>query len=507
MKRSLAFWWSSVAMACTPSGPTPTPAGGSATMPEPVAPVAEPAAEPVVEPSPGAGEVQPELVIGVDRPARISKAARKASREGLRLHGAHDYEGARAAFAEAIAAQPEHDLARFNLACALSRLGRHADASAELIEVLTRDPVRFRGRARDDADLEPLRGSPEWKAVKAHLARVAVALDRVVANGVPSMFFDHTRPEAGIGVPQRGGTKDLVLGSYLHESARFVAFSHGGVAGYVDTARRRVVRIDSTIWAGASHSMWRSSKISVRSFEPGNDFVAVADLDTDGPPALGKPDLMNSGDNTGFEISMILVPSDEGAWLDLEWHTHADPYSKRSKLELTPTGLRRTTRDVPERGARIALTYEGAVIYDPPPPGHRVDRREYHLPDRAAPVELGRGHARGRWQSVVLTGDGRFAIVTSVEQREGPQRGDGTQGQGSLRHAVDRVDLASGEVRSLAEGRGTARTVIAPDDAVYVQGGDEVRRWPRADAPEPEAVTEGLRLAPPLDAIECWICG
>lgn len=501
MTRSLALGTMLVATACTPTASPSERSSRAAEAPE----QAEP--EPAPESAPDAvAPTQPEIVIGVVRPARIGAKARKANREGLKLHAAHDYDGSRAAFAEAVAVQPEHDMARFNLACALARSGRYAEATEQLVEVLTRDPVRFRQRARDDADLDALRRSPEWKAVENHLDRVEIALERALARGVPSMFFDHTPPYASWGMSQEGGTRNLVLGVYLHDASRFVPVARGGEAGYVDAERRRVVRIESVVWEDVVHSMWRSSKLFVTSFDPDDPFAAVAELDTDGPIAVGKPDLMKHAGNTGFEMSMVMVPQDHGLWLDLEWHTQGgEPYSRRTALELGPAGLTRTTRAMPDKGARIDFTYEGAVIYDPLPPGHRAERRDYHLPGRTEPIQLGRGHAHARWQSVALTADGRFAIVTSIEQREGPHIDD--TGYGILRHAVDRVDVSSGEVTTLAEGRGTARTIIAPDGAVYVQGGDEVRRWPRADAAQPEAVTEGLRLAPPLDPIDCGLCG
>lgn len=500
MKRSVAIWAVLVGMACTPSArPLGRVRVAPATDQASVVPEA-------LETPPPIAEEQPELEIGVTRPARIHAAARNANREGLRRHADGDYEASLAAFEKAIAAQPEHDMARFNLACALGRLGRHAEATEALVEVLTRDPVRFRVRVRDDEDLDSLRRSPEWKSVEDHLRRVSLALDRAFDRGVPSMFFEHTRPHAGVGVPQQGGTRDLVLGLYLHDSRRFVPLSRGGAAAWVDAERRRVVRIDSTVWEGVVHSMWRSSTLSVTSIDATRDFSITADLEKDGPPALGVPDLMKDADNTGFELSFIAVPTGEGLWLELEWHTQGgEPYEERTKLELTTAGLHRTGREMPAQGVRIAFMYEGAVLYDPLPAGHSVDRRVYRAPGLTAPVKLSRGHAHARWQSAVLTTDGRFAIVTSIEQREGPRFED--SGFGILRHAVDRVDLSTGDAFTLAEGRGTARTVIAPDGSIYVQGGDETQRWSRADAAAPEAVTEGLRLAPPLDSLECGLCG
>ncbi len=99
------------------------------------------------------------------RPSSPSADARRDAarfiRRGLALHATGDFVASAAHFVSALMADPSSAGARYDLACALARQGRHAAALALLAELRLADCRRCRAllrRAPSDPDLESLRG-------------------------------------------------------------------------------------------------------------------------------------------------------------------------------------------------------------------------------------------------------------------------------------------------------------------------------------------------------------
>jgi predicted Zn-dependent protease len=84
------------------------------------------------------------------------------------LGAAHLYRGeneaAAAASAKAVEHDPDYHVARYNLACALVRLGRLDEAVAEL-SLCFRHAPETREHAADDEDMRPLAGDPRFVAL------------------------------------------------------------------------------------------------------------------------------------------------------------------------------------------------------------------------------------------------------------------------------------------------------------------------------------------------------
>jgi hypothetical protein len=480
--------------ACAPDKrPEPAP---TAAAPEVVAPEAA-----VVRPA----EVPPLVVLDVGLTTRpeIGAAARKANREGLEHHRAGRFVQAQASFANAIAASGDHHLARYNLACALARLGRIDDAVAELDVVLVRDPRRFAARVRGDADLDAVRGSSAWSELDARIDAALRGYDRALERGVPASFYEYSRPMEHEGRPQSGGTKNLVVGMYLHEARRFVPVSHDGEFAFVDREHRRVVRIDGGLCEGVVHSVGRDVVVTVERAEAIDPAPQRVDLDREGPPAVGAPDIDEIFGHCVFPERTVMVSAAAGLWLDLHWQ--APDRIEHRALALQAGGL--VPDPVEPLGPRFDLVVEGAVVWDPVPLGHELRGPRYRPPGATTEVDLGGGHRKPRWQSLVASADARFVFVTTIEHWDGPDI-DETE-LGILRHAVTRVDLTDLRITELARGSGTARTVLGPDGALYVDDGARVRRWrdPGAAPETGEAVMDGLRLAPPLEPPDCGMCG
>ena len=83
---------------------------------------------------------------------------------GVRLLKAKDYPGAIAQFRKALAENPSHVLAHYNLACAAALSGDRKTAVAELRWLrASKDPAARKalGKARSDSDLKSVRADPE----------------------------------------------------------------------------------------------------------------------------------------------------------------------------------------------------------------------------------------------------------------------------------------------------------------------------------------------------------
>lgn len=156
------------------------------SSPEPAAALAPPGAPaPSARPSIGWDHV----------PRDPTAAARAINRDALRVHGhalgapedeaRHVYQGSLVAFQRAVEAEPDYLAARFNVACALSRLGRADEAVAILRELLAIDLPTFAPRVDSDPDLGPLAGTAQFAALTTLRAELALAYDDALARGVP----------------------------------------------------------------------------------------------------------------------------------------------------------------------------------------------------------------------------------------------------------------------------------------------------------------------------------
>lgn len=108
---------------------------------------------------------EPVLASPTYQPSSPSADARRDAarfiRRGLALHATGDFVASAALFVSALMADPSSAGARYDLACALARQGRHAAALALLTELRLADCRRCRAllrRAPSDPDLESLRG-------------------------------------------------------------------------------------------------------------------------------------------------------------------------------------------------------------------------------------------------------------------------------------------------------------------------------------------------------------
>ncbi|MBW2261198.1 MAG: hypothetical protein JRG91_04425 [Deltaproteobacteria bacterium] len=121
-----------------------------------------------------------------------SDAARKLNMKGLLMLRKDLAERAGGKFEEALAEDPGHAAAAYNLACTLSRQGE-LERAAKMLEKAMRGAFpRFGHKIDDDRDLEPLRASPHWDGVQESRTQIAGAWRDVLAS--PGTFLLISEP-------------------------------------------------------------------------------------------------------------------------------------------------------------------------------------------------------------------------------------------------------------------------------------------------------------------------
>lgn len=494
-------------LGCTSPGPRPAPAPEVEVAEAPTAPSP---AIPAAAPTPSAPEVSPIDIGWTGRP-KISRAARTLNKKALAAHREGRFEESRDGFAQALADSPDHDLVRYNLACALSRLGELDAAQRELLTLLHRDLRRFQTRwrgAKADADLEALRTSPQAAAIDEALPRLREAYDRAHDTGVPAYFFAHTRRYFGFApgatgddyddeYGEFGGTKQLVAGIYLHDVARFVPLTRDTDVAQLDLPRRRAVHVHTGIWEGMSHGIMHEDPTLYfvsTSPNPDEDFATKLDI---GPEALGIKVVEEDLIGIGFVDRLHVGWQPQGLAVHLQ-HWGSEAYKVRHHALRVAGDGTRTELPLPvtfEHG--FDLLREGAVFFAPKPGGMRLVRRTLEVEGREAPIRLDRDY-----QEVFVDEDRKFVVL--LGRRHFTDTDDWSDVNDTI---VSRLDLTTGKVERLAQGKGAGWVVLGSDGALYVETGGTTQRWPTLDATEPGDTMPELHLTMPRDPAFCENCG
>lgn len=399
--------------------------------------------------------------IGVSRAPNISGKARAKNRAALKLHRAGDYAASRVGFEETLELSSDHDMARFNLACALSRLGELEAARGQLQTTLYRDLLRFQGRWRGpdaDPDLEPLRTSEHAVEVDALVGALRDAYDTAHDRGVAGYLYDRPPTPAETdyaGTAVSKGSSTLIAGAWLHEAGRFVPLARGGTVALLDLPNRRLLRAD--VSRDERHCHW--------------DVFASEELASTAPEPGVKP----PGDAYDRAVEETVE----------DWEPAPSP------------GLSFEGEPAPAVATWIDVRPYGGVFRAPVPDGYLLSRKRLTVPGRDEPFKLDR-----TYEAVFATADPDAPLI--LLSRRAEVDSDGEQEFSSV---VSRLDLSSGVVERIARGPGNAWVTLGPDDAVYVEVRGEVRRWPTADADTAEATMVGLHITMPFGGPSCMCCG
>jgi hypothetical protein len=477
--RSLLAWLVALAAACSSGAESPIRRGAPRVQPPDggTPPPGDTVAARSVEDSP--------LPIGsttvdLDPPP----AARAANERGLAALRAGRLDEAEASFDEALRLDAGHEGARYNRACTLARKGEPEAAARELHTVLLADLPRFGEIVERDADLASLRSSPAWAPIRALMPRVAAAYERALVDGVPVVAWARRLDPRD---PFRAGTIVLQAGVYLSSSERFVPMTPP-VSEHRSSAPSGAMLLDP-----ASHrAMFLFGQYS------------TSDIDDANP---------------SFEVFRIPSAESISQWTIPELTAEAEGAPHRFELAFTTGAVRYRIADTSrppsspwlpwqERSGTTDRRLDGPwepaasllagdvdhVWIQPPPLPAGWTFRGSNLVGPSGSFRLGRGHGPGdfvpfsRW--LVLSASGSHAIVATASSDEAAE-------VTSIRYAVTRVTVATGQIEELGRGAGWGTTVLGADGAMYVQMGDRVRRYATPDAPAYRELAPGLALQPP----------
>jgi hypothetical protein len=440
------------------------------------------------------------LYIGwAEIPSPPSDEAQRHNGVGLKLHRSGDYARALAEFGAARAASPQYTWARYNRACALSRMSLWAAAATELEALLREDFPTFRRRYLDDPDLAAVRDSVHGRSIDRLLPRLSAAYVEALDRSAPAFTY-HERPDwlndETDRRPQTPYTA-LRIGVYDHVTARFVPMVPkvgDAYSGLLDRERGRAIVATGQLrrkdmWEVQPHGA-AAVVFSLRDF--GDRVLEARHVS---PPStvfygfelwLGNDDALY-GAQYNLHYSMVdeyfrwtaSGHRSKLGWTDGNGEQSLDPPAEvprgRPSLqvwELAQTFPRARTRAKLDRRVRT-VGYEGTAASVQLEPGHHEEARIYASPDPMV-----------------------FAVVSNT-MRFSTDGGEEWTPTTRLRHVIDRVDMHNEVATRLAMAADYAHVAWAPDGTLFVDAPDGVRRYGPGSTKPIRDVPTGVRFGTP----------
>lgn len=443
---------------------TPTP------EPEP-----EPELEPVRTPKPNPEPVGWRVTLDeigweVVPPEPVDRAFR-ANTLGWQKHVKGDWQGSRPHFSEAVSIVTEYDLARYNLACAHSRLGELEESLEQLTHVLVRDLPRFKRAALKDQDLGNLRRSPLGKELERRLELLEEVWAQAMQVGTPSIAW---RERSTTMISEAQGKQGQLVrpGVWIHKTKRFVPameIIEDAFAGLVDVERQQAIIVVAKPTVDLP-PLFEGVQVLVTPLSPSGEAPRKADLVMDNLATIE----VHAVDN-GVRV--------RGNTTKSHWR------------ELRASGLVRSEAQyLPDRPV-LRMTPDGSLLIAYHPEGWSHKGRSVFTPS-GQEIVMQQGHHAATQHSLVFNADKSHAVMVAVRMRctdEGPV----------LRHWVDRLDINAGTAEGLANTEGPAAAVYGRDGALYLQIGTETIRYATPTATRYETLPEGVMLVPPMQKPTC----
>ncbi len=389
--------------------------------------------------------------MGLTRADVISGAAREANAAALVHHAAGRYTESEAGFRAAMEASPDYRSARFNHACALARLGRSADAWTELEGLLCADLPSFAPRLRTDPDLESVRAEHEVDAV---IAAIAARYRDAARSGTPMVAFEH-----GPELDQDQGVwgtawEESQAGVWLDASGVFVPMGPRHHVSGVRQGESEALPLPATRYDPETGNVM--SVLARGNLSEGGGLTCALELRlTEG--ATGSAIVTQTRRVTDV-IDVRVWPEANGlvvSWLDAS----EEPFAIRA----TADGMA-PTRVEPRAVGHVSignLSWQPVGLSDQPAPGARLTL------ESGAELELGRAPSWGE-RRVMLSRDASVTFIVTSRHGDCGSRD---------RFLVER--LAAGQRVELWAGE-DAYPILeeGADGALYIQAGDETRRFP-----------------------------
>jgi len=396
----------------------------------------------------------------------------RANSKGLQAHAKGDWAGSMPYFKEAVDIVTEYDLARYNLACAYSRMGDVDNALAELTYVLVRDLPRFKVFAHEDQDLGNLRRSPLGKELESRIDKLEEVWEQAMKIGAPTIAW-RDKGATDVGLMQGEQGQLMRPGVWLHEQKRFVPATQlveNAFAAMVDVERQQAMLVVASPTVDTP-PLLEGSVVYVAPLTPSGEDPRHANITQDN---LGTIEVY-AIDN-GVRVRTNTVKS---AW-----------------RELRAMGLVRSDDQSPSDRPVLRVTPDGSLMTANMPAGWSHKNRSLYGPGNTE-IQLQSGHSVANFHTMQIQDGGQWAVIVSVQAKcvkdEGPM----------LRHWVDRVDLSANRAEGLSRDEGSAAAVFGRDGALYLQVGDRTIRYATPGAASFETLPRGVMLVPHLLKTTC----
>lgn len=463
MKPRLSLLPLFVIVACAsrePPPPTPEP------EPEP-----RPVEQPRPEPKPVGWQVSLAEIGWEVVPPEPPDRAFKANTLGWQKHNKSDWAGSRPHFQEAVSIVSEYDLARYNLACAHSRLGDLDQALAEITHVLVRDLPRFKRAVHEDQDLGNLRRSALNEELESRLEKIEKVWEQAMKVGTPAVAW-RERSQTMISEAQGKQGQLLRPGVWVNDSERFVPAMEivdDAFSGFVDVEKGKAIIIVASPTVDVP-PLLEGARVLITPLTPAGEAPRKAELVQDN---LGT--IEAAGTDSGVRVRLNTTKT---AWRDLR-----------------AGGLVRSEDQTSPERPVLKVNPDGSLLIAFHPPGWSHKGRSVFMPG-GREIVMQSGHSTATQHSIFLNPDGKHGVVVAIRMKctdEGPV----------LRHWIDRIDLETGAAEGLANADGAAAAQYGRDGALYLQIGTETIRYETPTATRYETLPEGVMLVPPMQKPTC----
>jgi|GEM_PF-3203622 len=444
-------------------------AGGcSCEAPEPSAPPLVPehsSDEPATGPVPA--NTAACASVGITSDPVVSDAARRANEDALTAHERGDYAASERGFATALADAPSYRGARFNHACALSRLDRLDEARSELLALLCEDLPTYAPRVHTDADLEAVRAD-----LLPVLPAIAEQFRRAAAAGTPLVSFTHGPAmfeqagteweEAQAGVYLAGERRFIPMGPRIHQRQMQAASGSGGFPLLATRYDPQLHRVLLLIARGSDA-------------EGGSVLGPVEARVYDAP--LGAL-LMTHRTSLPDSMDLLGRLDPDGAVLGYD---DLDDRSFMGRIELRGTEARRSRTPVDRTGALRAGGVTWTYLQAEPLPAPDA---AFTLPDGRS-LDLGTVDRHAR--RIVWTTSDPDVVWIDTSERGYCESRDW--------YRIERMVVSTGERIEVSSGRdGYAVLEEGTDGALYLQVHDTLYRFDDRGAGPREDVWPGLGI-------------
>jgi hypothetical protein len=431
-------------------------------------------------------------------PSDPDRAAREANAAALRIHGhalgagedeaRRVWQGSLLAFERVVEASPDYLNARFNVACALCRLGRSEEALSILRELLRIDLPSFAPRLDADPDLGPLASAPGWQELVAYRRSLEARWDEALAAGVPVV---HVTPRETIPAGDEDAAERVRLtmqaGVWLAPEGRFVPMAPRIVrevdalvlsltlgATVVDRAHRAVLSFEG-------EGSWSEGGGPIG----GGTFVVH-----DAGRGTERARFSSGRDGPSFCPLIVFHATDDGGAIAFRVETPDGDVVERTRVLGSGVldGAVRPALAVNFAHATVllptwapgGLTVDGGVVRLGPGSAEAALPPEHHVP-REVGARVVRWAPRDEHSDWLLT-----AAIEHVEW----------DSYSAVRPALSLVGVASGSltVQLVLSARTGIGALVSTEREAYAQIGDALYRLTAGT--EPERLPEGLVLVP-----------